>query len=87
VTPDIIPMLLSLKTTLSNIVHWQKEAIHAVMMKMVTQHHVKLGKIAQPIRIAVTGSTHSPSLDITLQFIGKKAVLARLDQFLQKLSG
>ena len=40
---------------------------------------LKLGKVAPPIRIAVTGSASSPSIDITLELIGKTLVLTRLD--------
>jgi len=40
---------------------------------------VKLGKLAQPLRVAVTGSDMSPSIDATLQLVGRERTLARID--------
>ncbi len=40
---------------------------------------LKMGKVAQPLRVALTGNTVSPSIDVTLQLIGREQVLARLD--------
>lgn len=40
---------------------------------------MKLGKIAQPLRVAVTGITVSPSIDATIALIGKERVLQRLE--------
>jgi glutamyl-tRNA synthetase len=39
---------------------------------------VGLGKIAQPLRVAVTGGTISPPIDQTLEILGKERVLGRL---------
>jgi glutamyl-tRNA synthetase len=43
---------------------------------------MKLGKIAQPVRVAVTGGAVSPSIDVTLTLIGKNRVLNRLEMAL-----
>jgi glutamyl-tRNA synthetase len=42
-----------------------------------------MGKVAQPIRVAVTGSTISPSIYDTLAFLGKAKTLARIDRCLK----
>ena len=47
---------------------------------MAEDLELKLGKLAQPIRVAVTGNTVSPSIDVTLFYIGRDRVLARLDR-------
>ena len=39
-----------------------------------------LGKIMQPMRLAVTGGTNSPSLDETLSLLGKEKTIARLSK-------
>ena len=40
---------------------------------------IKLGKLAQPLRVAVTGSDMSPSIDATLLLVGRERTLARID--------
>ena len=42
-----------------------------------------MGKIGQPLRLAVTGGSSSPSIEITLTLIGQKRVLSRIDKALE----
>ena len=46
-----------------------------------------LGKIAQPVRVAVTGTAVSPPIDATLALLGRERTLARLDAALARDSG
>lgn len=57
---------------------WVKEDLHVAIEDVAKQFDLKLGQIAQPIRVSMTGSTVSPPIDITLQLLGKKVVLQRL---------
>ena len=57
---------------------WSSEVIHALVNQTAEKLNLKLGKLAQPLRVAVTGGTMSPPIDITLQLIGKEQVLQRL---------
>lgn len=57
---------------------WNKEALHDVILQTAEKFNLKMGKIAQPIRIAVTGNTMSPSIDVTLLLIGRERVVARI---------
>ena len=57
---------------------WEKAAIHAVLIETAEANQLKLGKLAQPIRLLVTGGTVSPPIDLTLELIGKERVIARL---------
>jgi glutamyl-tRNA synthetase len=43
-----------------------------------------MGKIAQPIRVAVTGSTISPAIVDTLMLLGREKTLARIDRCLAR---
>jgi glutamyl-tRNA synthetase len=47
----------------------------------------KLGKVAQPIRLALTGTTVSPSLFEVISILGSEEVIRRLDRALAELSG
>ena len=48
------------------------------MQSVVDQHEVGFAKVAQPIRIAVTGSSNSPSIDQTLSILGRDVSMVRL---------
>jgi len=64
----------------SKIDNWEGEALHQIVLDSAETLELKLGKIAQPLRVAVTGSGASPSIDITLELIGKERTLARLEK-------
>ncbi len=59
---------------------WDKEELHQVVLGVAADRDLKLGKLAQPIRVAVTGNVVSPPIDATLCLIGRERVLARLDK-------
>jgi glutamyl-tRNA synthetase len=81
-TPDIFPALKAIRDELAKLSDWNKEVLHQVIANVVEQLSLKLGKVAQPIRIAVTGDTVSPSIDVTLFLLGREKSLARLDAIL-----
>jgi len=62
---------------------WTPEEIRGVF-EAVTQHRgVSLGAIAQPVRVALTGSTASPGIFDVIYLLGKERVVARLDRVLR----
>jgi len=63
---------------------WSAPALHAALQSFAEQKAVGLGKIAQPLRVAVTGGTVSPPIDATLTVLGREKVLARLDAALAR---
>jgi glutamyl-tRNA synthetase len=83
--PESIPYIEAFKQKLENITTWTDDSLHGVLMEVAKQFDLKLGKIAQPIRVIVTGSTISPPLNITLRLIGKQKVLKRIAMALQYL--
>jgi glutamyl-tRNA synthetase len=80
---DIQEGFVLLRNKIAALEEWSKEALHEVIMAAATELGVKMGKLAQPLRVAVTGGTVSPSIDLTLFLIGKTRVLQRLDDALQ----
>lgn len=70
---------------LTELSDWTKEEIHLVMTTLVEELGMKLGLLAQPIRLAITGTTVSPPLDITLQLLGKEKTLRRLKDALTQM--
>jgi glutamyl-tRNA synthetase len=57
---------------------WDGKDLHQIIIAAVDKLELKLGKIAQPLRVAITGSSASPAIDITLELIGKERVLKRI---------
>ena len=58
-------------------------AIAAAVAGYASEHELGMGKVAQPIRVAVTGNGVSPPLGDTLEVIGRERALARIDRCLQ----
>lgn len=79
-TPEVLPVLQAVAVALKDLPEWKAEAIHAVLQQVTEKLGLKLGKVAQPVRVAVTGGTVSPPLDITLQLLGQHKTLERLRQ-------
>lgn len=74
-----LPILNQVAMTLTNLNDWQTESIHHAITQIAEQSNLKLGKVAQPIRAAVTGDTVSPPIDATLVVLGKDETLRRID--------
>ena len=55
-------------------------AVHVAIMAVAAEQGVGLGKVAQPIRVAVSGGTVSPPIDVTLEILGRETTLGRLDR-------
>jgi glutamyl-tRNA synthetase len=76
------PILTAAATALSAVTEWQRSEIHAVLHQLVEQQQVAFGKVAMPLRAAVTDGAPSPDLDLTLFLLGQETVLRRLQQAL-----
>src|ERR1700730_15437975 len=59
---------------------WSAPAIDKVISDLAAAMGVPLGKLAQPIRLAVCGGTVSPPIDATLAILGKTEALSRLNK-------
>ncbi|MGB5735926.1 MAG: glutamate--tRNA ligase [Thiohalocapsa sp.] len=61
---------------------WQPEMLHHVVERVAAELELNMGKVAQPLRVAVVGRAASPGIDVTLQLVGKDATLRRIDKAL-----
>ncbi|RKZ99713.1 MAG: glutamate--tRNA ligase [Gammaproteobacteria bacterium] len=68
---------------LSALPSWQAEAIHDHIKECSVAREIGMGKVAQPIRVAITGNTISPPLDVTLELIGSERTLAAIKQAIE----
>ena len=61
---------------------WTAGALEAAVTAYCEANDLGMGKVAQPIRVAVTGTTVSPAIFDTLLILGKDSALARIDHCL-----
>ncbi len=78
----ILEPLTTLCERLEGLEEWRVETIHTVIHAVAEQYALKLGKIAQPLRVAVTGGTVSPPIDVTVYLIGQTRSVKRIKQAL-----
>ena len=82
-TDDARHHLRQLHFALSNIDQWSHDPLDAAVRKVAEEHDLKLGKLAQPLRAALTGKTTSPGIFDVLVLLGRDESLARIaDQML-----
>ncbi|MES9883603.1 MAG: glutamate--tRNA ligase [Sedimenticola sp.] len=62
---------------------WTAESLHQLVQDISEELELKMGKVAQPLRVAVVGRAASPGIDVTLHLVGKEACLRRIDRALE----
>lgn len=80
--PVILSPLTALYQRLLTLDEWTSDVLQQCINDVSAAFDINMGKIAQPLRVAVTGSSMSPSIDMTLMLLGKKRALQRLDHAL-----
>jgi glutamyl-tRNA synthetase len=74
-----------LLTTLENLADFNQENLENAFKAVMTQTGLKLGQIAQPVRVALTGRTASPGIFDIIEIIGKQNVIQRLKQAIKTI--
>lgn len=77
--PVILGPLVAVKDKLAKLEHWAQTSIHEAIQQVAVDYDIKLGKIGQPIRVAVTSGSVSPPIDVTLWLVGKERTIRRLE--------
>jgi glutamyl-tRNA synthetase len=78
-------VLEELRAGLAGMERFEKEPVENLLKSVAEKRGLKLGKVAQPLRVAVTGTDQSPPMHETLSILGKERVMARVDAMLKKL--
>lgn len=68
---------------LAAIDNWEPESIQTAINSTAEELGVGMGKVGMPLRVAVTGSGNSPSLDVTLNLLNKEQIAQRIDKALE----
>src|SRR5213593_854416 len=77
-TADIAPVLADLVDRLTALPRWDAHTIEEAFQATLAVHGLALGKLAQPVLVAVTGGTVSPGIYEVLDVLGRERALSRL---------
>lgn len=75
--------LQAIRANLAALPEWQPVSLDQAVHQTAEALGVNMGKVAQPLRVALTGSSVSPAIDKTLWLVGKARSLERIDRALQ----
>jgi len=71
------------RAVLAELDPWAPEALHDLVAATADSLAVGMGKVAQPLRVAVSGRAATPGIDVTLHLVGREATLRRIDRALE----
>jgi glutamyl/glutaminyl-tRNA synthetase len=74
--------LRDVREILSGAAEWQAEALEGLVKQYCDAKGLGLGSVAQPIRVAVSGTTVSPPIFQSLEFLGRERTLGRIERCL-----
>ncbi len=79
---EITAPLRELSEALTALPSWDHDALQAAFKSVMERHGLGLGKLAQPVRVALTGGTVSPGIFEVIEVLGKERTRARLEHAL-----
>jgi glutamyl-tRNA synthetase len=77
-TPESRELIGRLRLALETVTPWTAANTEAAMRAFAEANNLKLGTVAQPLRVALTGRTTSPGIFDVLEVLGRQECLARL---------
>ena len=86
-TPAIAPSLKTFAERLTTISNLSKEIVDPIIKGVLEEYNLKMGKFAQPLRVALTGRTFSPGIHEVIQLLGKDRTIQRIEQALKLANG
>ncbi len=85
--PEAAPVLRDLAEAFRSLPAWTVASLEPAFTAVVEKHGLKMGKVAQPLRVAVTGSTASPGIFETVFLVGRERALERIEAAAVMASG
>ncbi len=83
---EALEPLRQLHHQLSGLENWDAQSIHAVVEAITEALGVGMGKVGQPLRVAVTGGSFSPPIDQTVELLGKERSISRIERAIDYIS-
>jgi len=84
--PEITEPLNSLIRKLGGLADFSEITVQQAFAEVLEQTGLSMGKLAQPVRVALTGSTVSPGIHEVIAVLGKERTLKRLNTALEHLA-
>jgi glutamyl-tRNA synthetase len=81
----VLEPLAELRGELADLEVWKEESLRGAFERVLGRHDLPLGQLAQPVRVAITGSAVSPGIFETLEVLGQARSLARLAGLLEQV--
>lgn len=81
--PVILEPLKAVRDKFAQLGEWAPHTISAIIRQVAASFQINMGKLGQPIRVAVTGGAVSPPIDVTVWLIGQQRVVQRLDKAIE----
>src|SRR4030043_330127 len=81
-----LPYLIELKDSLVSISDFSASELEKVFTSIIEKHGIKLGNLAQPVRVAMTGRTESPGIFEVIEIAGKEKTLKRLEEAIKTIT-
>jgi len=72
--------LAAVREALAALDDWSASAIHEAVARVAEALQLGLGKVAQPLRVAVSGRAATPGIDVTVWLVGREATLRRIER-------
>lgn len=77
--PVILEPMRTIRAQFAGLEHWGRSSISEAIQDVAEDYDLNMGKLGQPLRVAVTGGPVSPPIDVTLTLVGKERTIERLD--------
>jgi len=81
-----LDLLSSLQDRLIDLTDWKSEIIKEEINAFVNEQEIGFAKIGLPLRLSLTGSLNSPSIDRVCELLGKEEVIERVDFAIKNLN-
>lgn len=80
-----LPYLIDVREAFTRLDNFIAPEIGKVLVTLVEKHNTKLGNLAQPVRVAITGKAESPGIFEVVEIVGKEKTLRRLDKAIETI--
>jgi glutamyl-tRNA synthetase len=78
-------LLIELKGVLSGLSGFTHSTVETAFRSIIEKHGVKLGSLAQPVRVALTGGTESPGIFEVIEIMGKDKTIKRIEKAIETI--
>ena len=81
-----VDVLKDALASLQSLPSWDVQSIDKVLEDVAAKREIGMGKVGQPLRIAVTGSAMSPGIGDTMMLVGRERTLKRIENAIEHFS-